>query len=500
MGLAVAELQSDSQVIRNMLLRFLALVIAVSVSVSTQADDSFDVPGSVSTVFAERCIDCHGADLAEGDVRLAVMAELGTDARIDLLNRVQEQLFLGRMPPEDEEQLTATERKRLADWVSQELLKYNASKLEKKLQKPEFGNYVDHVKLFSGEFKDLPGFTYDRRWLISEYIFNAKFQRMLQGNARASRKGQNVTVLGSHRFREFSLTNPFLLPDRSGVRYYADTDLTGGHLSSMLTNAQTTSEYMTDYLAKRNSKYLPAVNEIMALEDTLHATLASRRQFLKDFIAKLCDEHYGSENESLLPAFVPVTLKEVKSLEEGETYKKAPTHVALNMLESLRGDDTVYQALLKPEHESKTDEVFRQMCERIWFYFGDHERDIQGRMTILRDYMPELRENVENNRRKFKPLVYKPLAEDEMKVIETAIRKHRQPGDHYAEIIDKCMAQHARRLPSRSLAHLEETRCVLPDRPDPGRQELSGQHNRHGDSEAAVLSRVFRIPSGNHCF
>ncbi len=81
------------------------------------------------------------------------------------------------------------------------------------------------------------------------------------------------------------------------------------------------------------------------------------------------------------------------------------------------------------------------MCERTWFYFGDHEREIQGRMTILRDYMPEIRDNLEKNRRKFKPLVYQPLDDDEMEVIQASIRKHRKKGDHYAEIIDKCMAE-----------------------------------------------------------
>ena len=198
-------------------------------------------------------------------MRLDALSHLGLDTRLDLLNRAQEQLFLKRMPPEDEAQPTTAERKQLADWVSLELRKHGGSKFEKKLQKPEFGNYVDHKKLFSGEFQDLPGFTYDRRWLISEYIFNAKFQRMLLGTTRARRKSQNVTVVGGHRFRDLSLTNPFLLPERSGVRYYADTDLTGGHLSSMLTNAQKTSEYMTGYLVKRNTKYLPAVNQIMAM-------------------------------------------------------------------------------------------------------------------------------------------------------------------------------------------------------------------------------------------
>ncbi len=424
-----------------MLFRFLALAVAVALSVSVRGDDAFAVPSGVATVLAQRCFDCHGPETTEGDVRLDALAELPLDTRLDLLNRVQEQLFLGRMPPEDAAQPTSAERTQVADWVSQELRQHHAAKFEKKLQKPEFGNYVDHEKLFSGEFYDLPGFTYDRRWLISEYIFNAKFQRMLLGNNRARRNRQNVPVLGSHRFRNFSLTNPFLLPNRSGVRYYADTDLTGGHLSSMLTNAQKTSEYMTGYLVKRHSNYLPAVNEIMALEDQHHATLAARREFLENFIARLCDEYYGSENTALLPEFIPVTLNELKTLEEGETYKKAPTHVAFNMLKKLDGEDTVYQSLLDPEHENKSDDEFRELCERTWFYFGDHERDIQGRMTILRDYMPEIRDNLEKNRRKFKPLVYKPLADDEMKVIQASILKHRQQGDHYTEIIEKCLAE-----------------------------------------------------------
>ena len=81
------------------------------------------------------------------------------------------------------------------------------------------------------------------------------------------------------------------------------------------------------------------------------------------------------------------------------------------------------------------------MCERAWFYFGDHERKIQGRMTILRDYMPELREQViKDNGRKIKQLVYKPLDDVEMGAVRASIMKHRKKGDHYNEIIEKCMA------------------------------------------------------------
>lgn len=425
-----------------MLRRFLALVIVVSFSVIASGNDNFSVPEDVSSVFGANCVHCHGADLAEGDVRLDALPDLNQDARLDLLNQVQEQLFLGRMPPEDEEQPSATERKRLANWVSLELGRFDASKLEQKLQKPEFGNYVDHEKLFSGEYKNLPGYTVDRRWLISEYIFNAKFQRMLLGNTRAKRHGKMVTVLGGHKFRSLSLTNPFLLPQRSGVRYYADTNLSGGHLSSMLTNAQKTSEYMTDYLAKRNVKYLPALTDIMALEDGHQATLAARRQFLEEFIAKLCSDYFESEHQKMLPKFAPVTLNPVKELAEGETYKKLPRPVAGNILDKLGGAETFYQLTVNHEHEGKSDEAIQEMCERIWFYNGDHERVIQGRLAILREYIADFRKHIDDKTRKrYASPAYKPLDDPEMVAIKAAILKHRTTGDFYNDLIDKCMAE-----------------------------------------------------------
>ena len=430
--------ETRGEILRRFFL-FVCSVTLISVCSNARSDEPFTIPVKVSELISRRCVDCHCDELTEGDVRLDVLSKLDLNARLTLLNKAQEQLFFRLMPPEEGEELTVAERRQLTDWVARELEKHDASTLQKKLQKPEYGNHVDHEKLFSGEYKELPGFTYDRRWLISEFIFNAKFQRMLQANTRARRAGKNVTVLGGNRINQLSLTNPFLLPTRSGVRYYANTDLTGGHLSSMLTNAQKTSEYITDYLVKRNSKYLPAFTEIMALEDEHEATLASRREFLEHFIAPLCKELYGDQNEVLLPKFVPVKLKEVKELAEGETYKKAPFHVAQNMLKGLGGEETVYQSLMNPDYQKKSDEEFQELCERIWFNFGDHERKIQGRMTILRDYLPDIRENLLKNQRRFKRLVYKPLSDDEMRVIETAIRKHRRQGDHYRTIINNCM-------------------------------------------------------------
>jgi mono/diheme cytochrome c family protein len=417
------------------------------------SDDRLALPQDVLAVLNERCIDCHGADSAEGDVRFDDLAELEVEARLALLNRAQEQLFLEQMPPKDEEQPTAEERTRLTTWVAHELDKHGASTLEQKLKKPEYGNYVDHDKLFSGEYAHLPGFTYDRRWLISEFIFNAKFQRLLENVTRHKHNGNVVTVVGGSSIMNLSLANPFLLPSVSGVRYYANEDLTGGHLSSMLTNAQKTSEYITDFLVKqKKGKYLPAITAIMSLEDKHQATLAARRAYLESCIAKLCDEIYGRDNESLLPVFTPVVLNAEKPLAKGEKYKKAPIHVAQGMLKGLQGESLVYGLLLDPEIASLSDDDFRERCERTWFFFGDHERSIQGRMTLLRDYLPEFRDHVGKNSGKIKPLVCKPLPDAEMDVLRASIKQHRHKGDFYREIIERCMANWEREFEAERVA------------------------------------------------
>lgn len=139
----------------------------------------FRVDERILPLLQNYCVSCHGNQTAEGDVRLDNLESLNLDSRLDLLNREHEQIFIGEMPPKNEKRPTEAERDLLTDWVSSELRAHNASKLEDKLRKPEYGNVVNHEKLFSGQYKDLPGFTPDRRWLISEYIFDTKFNHLL---------------------------------------------------------------------------------------------------------------------------------------------------------------------------------------------------------------------------------------------------------------------------------------------------------------------------------
>ncbi|MCA9270299.1 MAG: hypothetical protein KDA41_17580, partial [Planctomycetales bacterium] len=345
---------------------------------SALADDAFTVPTGAASVLQHNCIECHGPDASEGDVRFDTLADLELDARLELLNKAHEQLYFGKMPPADAEQPSETERAELVGWVVKELNKHHASRLEDKLRKPDYGNYVDHEKLFSGQYADLKGFTYDRRWLISEFIFDAKFNRLLNINPTRDIDGKRQSVIGDNNrgFTRVNLTNPFLLPTNTGVRYYAEETLGGGHLLTMMTNAKEASGYLV-YLTSRDKRHLPAVAEVMALEWDHARILAAREKFLNDFIDRILQDLYQDQHEGLLPKFVPVDVKPPEATADGQI-KKAPFHAANPGMQEL---ELIFRTMQKHQEEGQSDAQLIEKCQREWFNFGHHERKIEARVT-----------------------------------------------------------------------------------------------------------------------
>ncbi|QDU92464.1 hypothetical protein Pla8534_02120 [Lignipirellula cremea] len=187
------------------------------------------VPEPIQGIITTRCLDCHSGETAEADVRFDNLATLTLNAQLELFNRAQDQLFFGLMPPEDADPLSGIEHAELAGWLRRELRSRHASKLDDKLRDPSYGNYVDHEQLFNGSIRDKP-FTPARRWLVSPQIFHERVNAVFQLRER-------------DRQRNFyGVTNPIVLPDHSGVRYYDTAALDGGHLLVMLNNAQWIAE------------------------------------------------------------------------------------------------------------------------------------------------------------------------------------------------------------------------------------------------------------------
>ena len=202
------------------------VVAAMSVVTAVAAESSgFSVNPRVMEILDRHCFSCHDEDTQKGHIRLDNLSVMPLSARLDLMNQMQEQVYLKQMPPKKKSQPTEDERKELGSWLWEELHTHNASKLEDKLRYPSYGNYVDHDKLFSGKITDAP-FTPARRWLVNPQIFEQRVIDIfgLEGKEREA----NLP----------GVTNPFLLPDAAGVRHYDNTTLDGGHLLVMLTNAE----------------------------------------------------------------------------------------------------------------------------------------------------------------------------------------------------------------------------------------------------------------------
>lgn len=195
------------------------------VTVTANEAAALAMPGPIRSIIDSACLDCHQGESAEAGVRFDQFQTLSQAAKIDLLNRSQDQLFFQLMPPEDAEQPRDTERQELTKWLRHELRSRNASKLDEKLREPAYGNYVDHDQLFDGSITTKP-FTPARRWLVSPQIFHQRVNAIFKLDGR------------SRQSKFYGVTNPIVLPDHSGVRYYDTATLDGGHLLVMLNNAQ----------------------------------------------------------------------------------------------------------------------------------------------------------------------------------------------------------------------------------------------------------------------
>ncbi len=207
--------------------RLLPALAAVLVGVApvARADEAKPtvVPQPVRAALETHCVECHGPN-GKGNVNLVGFEKLPLAERLDLLNKVQDQVFYRLMPPAKSEPPSPQDRRAMEDWVRAELRSHNASRLDERSVLPAAGNAVDHDALFSGTVKDKPS-SPTRRWLVSPQIFEARVQDSLG----LPPKDRGMRLVG--------VRNPFTLPERSGVRDYDLTPLDGGHFVVMQNNA-----------------------------------------------------------------------------------------------------------------------------------------------------------------------------------------------------------------------------------------------------------------------
>jgi len=112
------------------------------------------------------CVACHGKSLQEAGLRFDnVSQDLSHLTTSSLWRRVLEQVLFLEMPPRDSDSLPdSAERSRFVHAVEAELTRFGRGlSLDEKLLLPEYGNFVDHDRLFDGTVKRQP-YTPARLW------------------------------------------------------------------------------------------------------------------------------------------------------------------------------------------------------------------------------------------------------------------------------------------------------------------------------------------------
>jgi len=149
------------------------------------------------------CTSCHGSTKSKGDVTLNnISGDLALGKDIELWNLVLKQLVLSEMPPSKAKQPSGGDVTKVIDWINAELNKSgNTTSLYQKLEHPDYGNLVNHEKLFNGEIKAKP-YSPARLWRTSPHVFD-NIKSNYGGDAR-------------------SIRQPFLVEDRKGIKEYAN--------------------------------------------------------------------------------------------------------------------------------------------------------------------------------------------------------------------------------------------------------------------------------------
>ena len=449
---------------------------------SNTAADPTELEAKATQVLTTFCVSCHGSDKQEGKVQLSALESLDPVDRQKLFRQVQDVVHLTEMPPEEAKQPTDAEREVLLQWLTSQLTGEAAQALAEKLQRFEYGNVVDHKDLFSGNNSAIAGYTTDRRWLISEFIFNEKINRLLDYQPARTIYGASQQVQGDsgvhwspktergNKFRR-TIANPYLLPAKVGVRYSVHKRLNTGHLLTMVGNAKRVAGHMSSEETMKAN--YPAMHKLMKSEFDHRETLRSREEFLRTypFMEKLLKDIYGAQHEPLLPKLIQKQIP-YPGPPKHSTNGIQKRHDNLEFLDRFNRDDT--QAILQGIATYKTtpyavEEVTAQsqsdrkgnpvwypysdanrnefdniisQCEKDWCREGVTDYRIQNRIVTMKLFydkwdMNRLYSHIQ--KLNFSQPKYVPLNDNEMVTLTQTIKKHRLLGDTHQQIINKCL-------------------------------------------------------------
>lgn len=241
----------------------LAAMLSMAAVASAQAAAGAGEP--VGAFLQRYCVRCHGPDKQKAGLRLDTLPRDFADTHVaETWRSVFYRVRFDEMPPRTTRRQPKGDQKRVVlEWIDQGLQSQGRGiHLAEKMRLPQYGNYVDHEQLFSGEVTDLP-YTDARLWRQRPDIYAAIWARhygqqhrysVKIGGARRRRPLSEVQH-GPHRGKAISAryfaneryANPFYeyVHHASGITDFADIAADQSSLEALLTNAEKMAEIMT---------------------------------------------------------------------------------------------------------------------------------------------------------------------------------------------------------------------------------------------------------------
>lgn len=342
-------------------MRIIAIIASCGMFLLVASDAAFaerEPFGKVVEPFVrEYCSACHNTADRAGDVDLTqVSFALAEGGDLEIWQAVLKQLVLEEMPPKDEPQPAAARKNEVMFWINSELQKSgNASDIYKKLESPEFGNFVNHEKLFRGDIQ-AKAFSPPRLWRTNPNVFD-NIKSNYGGDAR-------------------HLRQPFVVDDKEGIKDYAkllfaDSAVVNVLLMNAGDSADRLIEQRPPYQSIAQAQELPSdevVGDALASHFKQVVYREPRRdeldRYLKLFKKSVPD---GGNAEALRVALMAIMLHhesvyriEIGLGQEDEHGRRmlAPTELAFAISYALtdkRPDDALMQAVRDGELTSAED-------------------------------------------------------------------------------------------------------------------------------------------------
>ena len=185
----------------------------------------------VGTFLESHCLECHDAETSKGDVSMeGIVLKIDSAEAAGIWNRVLEQMVFRQMPPQKKPRPDEQTLEQFVRTIEKKLIESgHRIEVREKLKSPEYGNYIDHERLFDGSVEAVP-WSPSRLWKRSSHVFDSMLVRGIGlGQGRYGRPNGHLN----------KVKQPFTLEGRAGIRDYAAiTQADSATLGTLLRNAE----------------------------------------------------------------------------------------------------------------------------------------------------------------------------------------------------------------------------------------------------------------------